>query len=182
MNAMMAGLAPVMIYLIMGRDMRAMWPGEPLFWMVMSLGIISGFAIAYPVNVWMVSRGMKHGLMTERSANLRMEMPGSAPSGADNAAVPAKKPAGMTGMAHGEMKMAKASSSGKKRTGAPGDMPAAAGSSAPHSGHRMDGAARADSHGMQSDVTRPQLVAVTVFSVLMVLAGMTLPAAFFAER
>jgi len=34
MNCMMAGMAPVMIYLIMGRDMRAMWPGEPQFWVV----------------------------------------------------------------------------------------------------------------------------------------------------
>src|SRR2546428_2786043 len=67
MNCMMAGMAPVMVFLMMGRDMRAMWPGEPLFWMVMSLGVIAGFAIAYPVNVWMVSRGMKHGLMTERA-------------------------------------------------------------------------------------------------------------------
>ena len=54
MNCMMAGMAPVMVALMMGRDMRAMWPGEPLFWMVMSLGIIAGFAVAYPVNVWMV--------------------------------------------------------------------------------------------------------------------------------
>lgn len=32
MNAMMAGMAPVMAILMMGRDMRAMWPGELLFW------------------------------------------------------------------------------------------------------------------------------------------------------
>src|SRR5260370_39517638 len=67
MNCMMGGMAPVMVLLMMGRDMRAMWPGEPLFWMVMSLGVIAGFAIAFPVNVWMVTRGMKHGLMTERA-------------------------------------------------------------------------------------------------------------------
>src|SRR3546814_7702940 len=46
-----------------------MGPGEPLFWMVMSIGVIAGFAGAYPVNVWMVARGMKHGLMTERKEN-----------------------------------------------------------------------------------------------------------------
>src|SRR5437867_7075761 len=67
MNCMMGGMAPVMVLLMMGRDMRAMWPGEPLFWMVMSLGVIAGFAIAYPVNVWMVASGLKHGLMTERA-------------------------------------------------------------------------------------------------------------------
>ncbi|MDD5579984.1 MAG: DUF4396 domain-containing protein [Methylobacter sp.] len=66
MNAMMAGMAPVMALLMMGRDMRAMWPGEPLFWAVMSIGICMGFATAYPVNIWLVSKAMKHGLMTVR--------------------------------------------------------------------------------------------------------------------
>lgn len=66
MNFMMAGMAPVMSFLMMGRDMRAMEPTELLFWGVMSLGVIVGFATAYPSNVWMVARGLKHGLMTER--------------------------------------------------------------------------------------------------------------------
>src|SRR5439155_21635518 len=77
MNCMMGGMAPVMVFLMMGRDMRAMWPGEPLFWMVMSLGVIAGFTIAYPVNVWMVARGMKHGLMTERAGAHGPEAHGS---------------------------------------------------------------------------------------------------------
>jgi FtsP/CotA-like multicopper oxidase with cupredoxin domain len=66
MNMMMAGMAPVMSLLMMGRDMRAMQPTELLFWGVMSLGVIVGFAFAYPANVWMVLRNLKHGLMTER--------------------------------------------------------------------------------------------------------------------
>jgi FtsP/CotA-like multicopper oxidase with cupredoxin domain len=66
MNAMMAGMAPVMAILMMGRDMRAMWPGEMLFWGVMALGIGVGFAVAYPFNAWLVSKGLKHGLMTDR--------------------------------------------------------------------------------------------------------------------
>ena len=66
MNCMMAGMAPVMALLMMGRDMRAMQPDELLFWGVMSLGVMVGFAVAYPVNVWMVAQRMKHGLMTER--------------------------------------------------------------------------------------------------------------------
>ena len=66
MNMMMAGMAPVMSLLMMGRDMRAMQPTELLFWGVMSLGVIVGFAFAIPVNVWLVSRELKHGLMTER--------------------------------------------------------------------------------------------------------------------
>ncbi|RRH93501.1 DUF4396 domain-containing protein [Mesorhizobium tamadayense] len=67
MNFMMASMAPVMSFLMMGRDMRAMEPTELLFWGVMSLGVIAGFALAYPANVWLVARGLKHGLMTERA-------------------------------------------------------------------------------------------------------------------
>ncbi|NUS21203.1 MAG: multicopper oxidase domain-containing protein [Mesorhizobium sp.] len=67
MNFMMAGMAPVMSFLMMGRDMRAMEPTELLFWGVMSIGVIAGFTLAYPANVWLVARGLKHGLMTERA-------------------------------------------------------------------------------------------------------------------
>jgi len=66
MNAMMAGMAPTMSFLMMGRDMRAMDPLELVFWGVMSLGVMVGFATAYPFNVWMVKKKIKHGLMTER--------------------------------------------------------------------------------------------------------------------
>ena len=66
MNFMMAGMAPVMSFLMMGRDMRAMQPTELLFWGVMSLGVIADFILAYPSNVWMVARQLKHSLMTER--------------------------------------------------------------------------------------------------------------------
>jgi manganese oxidase len=66
MNAMMAGMAPTMSLLMLGRDMRAMDPLELIFWGVMSLGVMVGVTTAYPVNVWMVKKGIKHGLMTER--------------------------------------------------------------------------------------------------------------------
>ena len=69
MNAMMAGMGPTMSFLMMGRDMRAMKPTNLLFWGVMSLGVFVGFVVAYPVNVWMVKRGLKHGLMTERESH-----------------------------------------------------------------------------------------------------------------
>lgn len=67
MNFMMAGMAPVMSLLMMGRDMRAMVPTEVMFWAVMSVGVAVGFAVAYPSNVWMVKKGIKHGLMTQRA-------------------------------------------------------------------------------------------------------------------
>ncbi len=41
---------------MMGRDMRAMDPLELVFWGVMSLGVMVGFATAYPFNVWMVKK------------------------------------------------------------------------------------------------------------------------------
>ena len=66
MNMMAAGMFPTMALLMMGRDMRAMEPTEPLFWAVMSIGVIVGFTTAYPVNVWLVLHKLKHGLMTSR--------------------------------------------------------------------------------------------------------------------
>jgi hypothetical protein len=133
MNCMMAGMAPVMVLLMMGRDMRAMWPGEPLFWMVMSLGIIAGFAMAYPVNVWLVAHRLKHGLMTDRGG---AASPGHEHQGHDDM---------MAGMGHAAMSMA------------------------------------GESH-QPSGPTRPQLTAVTVFTLLMLAAGMTLPSAFVNVR
>src|SRR5438874_118097 len=82
MNAMMAAMAPVMTFLMMGRDMRAMEPWEPLFWFVMSLAVTAGYAVAYPFNVWLVQKQLKHGLMTERRASA-----GQGPAGGSEAMV-----------------------------------------------------------------------------------------------
>ena len=129
MNMVMAGMAPVMIFLMMGRDMRAMWPAEPLFWFVMSLGITVGFMIAYPVNVWLVANGMKHGLMTVRATQHEDE-------------------------SH-EMHLHDA-----------------------HAGH----SAGMQDHEKHEDpanrVTRPQIAALTGFTLFALLAGMFVPAAF----
>ena len=70
MNAMMAGMFPVMVTGMMGRDMRAMDPHELIYWGVMSLAIGVGFVCAYPINWWLVSKGLKHGLMTLPSSVL----------------------------------------------------------------------------------------------------------------
>jgi len=126
MNAMMAGMAPVMVFLMMGRDMRAMWPGEPLFWFVMSLGVVVGFAIAYPVNAWLVAEGLKHGLMTVRP-----------------------------------------------------DAAAHAGQSTKDHDRHADHEHREKGHSDPADaLTRPQLAAVTGFTLLMLVTGMFAPAAF----
>jgi hypothetical protein len=41
-------------------------PRELLYWGVMSLAISVGFFTAYPTNWWLVSKNLKHGLMTVR--------------------------------------------------------------------------------------------------------------------
>ncbi len=66
MNAMTAAMAPTMSILMMRRDMRAMDPLEFAFCGVMSLGVMVGFAAAYPFNLCMVKKGIKRGLMTQR--------------------------------------------------------------------------------------------------------------------
>lgn len=65
MNAVMAGMVPVMVVL-MTRDMRSMDPGSLRFWGVMSLATLAGLIVAYPVNVWLVAVGLKHGMGTVR--------------------------------------------------------------------------------------------------------------------
>jgi manganese oxidase len=98
MNMMAAGMFPVMIFLMMGRDMRAMEPTESLFWGVMSLGVIVGFFVAYPVNVWMVSRNLKHGLMYVSTPGGSVDQPGTAASLAPTGAVaPGRGSHGMGG-------------------------------------------------------------------------------------
>lgn len=66
MNAVMAGMVPVMV-ILMSRDMTAMEPTSLRFWGVMSLATLVGGALAYPVNVWLVASGLKHGMGTVRA-------------------------------------------------------------------------------------------------------------------
>ncbi len=66
MNAVMAGMIPVMI-ILMTRDMRAMEPTSLRFWGIMSFATLVGAGLAYPVNWWLVKNGLKHGMGTERA-------------------------------------------------------------------------------------------------------------------
>ena len=149
MNMMMAGMAPTMILLMMGRDMRAMWPGEPLFWFVMSLGVVVGFSIAYPTNVWMVAKEMKHGLMTVRDAR--------------SAKKPAKRRSGHS--AHQK----EGSSAEYNGSGGSENMPGMKGGS---------GKKEETRHQQIDAVTRPQLSAVIGVTMFALIAGMFVPAAF----
>src|SRR5262249_41374695 len=73
MNGVMAGVVPVMVVLMLA-DMTAMEPTSLRFWGIMALATMVGAVVAYPINVWLVRMGYKHGMGTERPA-------GSVPSG-----------------------------------------------------------------------------------------------------
>ena len=65
MNAVMAGMIPVMV-ILMSRDLTAMEATSLRFWGVMSLASLVGFVVAFPVNMWLVAVGLKHGMGTVR--------------------------------------------------------------------------------------------------------------------
>lgn len=65
MNFLMAGMVPVMMA-AMRRVPGSHDPSQASFWFVMSLSLLSGFVFAYPINGWLVSRDLKHGMMTVR--------------------------------------------------------------------------------------------------------------------
>jgi len=67
MNILMAGMVPTVMTL---RTLIASSAGPmtPSFWFVMSMGLLVGFIIAYPMNWWLVAHHLKHGMMTVRRA------------------------------------------------------------------------------------------------------------------
>jgi hypothetical protein len=68
MNLLMAGMMPTMM--ILRRYVpSADNPLTPNFWFVMSMGLLVGFIIAYPMNWWLVANHLKHGMMTVRPAS-----------------------------------------------------------------------------------------------------------------
>jgi hypothetical protein len=68
MNFLMAG----MVLTVMALRTRIESAGNPStlrFWFVMSMGLLVGFIVAYPMNWWLVANHLKHGMMTVRVAN-----------------------------------------------------------------------------------------------------------------
>jgi hypothetical protein len=66
MNGVMAGMITVMITW-MSKDPLSTSPLHARFWFVMSMALCAGFIVTYPINWWLVSHGLKHGMLTERS-------------------------------------------------------------------------------------------------------------------
>jgi hypothetical protein len=68
MNLLMAGMVPTAMTL----RRHVALAGDPTharFWFVMSMALIVGFIIAYPMNWWLVANHLKHGMMTVRPKN-----------------------------------------------------------------------------------------------------------------
>lgn len=68
MNFLMAGMLPTVMALrryVPSADN----PMTPNFWFVMSMGLLVGFVVAYPINWWLVANHLKHGMMTIRPAS-----------------------------------------------------------------------------------------------------------------
>ena len=163
MNMMMAGMAPVMITMMMGRDMRAMWPGEPHFWFVMSIGVTVGFALAYPINVWLVSKQLKHGLMTVRDKperKGRMQAKSGAKSKTSKTSKTSKSMSGMSGHEGMPGMSGMSEKPAKAEKGAMG-------------GHGAKAA------GSVFAVTTAQMAALAAVTTLALVSGMFIPAAFY---
>lgn len=65
MNLLMAGMLPVMT-VMMANIPGSAAPQRAVFWFVMSMAILVGGIVAYPINWWLVVRHLKHGMMTVR--------------------------------------------------------------------------------------------------------------------
>jgi hypothetical protein len=66
MNMVMVGMIPTMV-ILMDRLPGSDNPTNPTFWGIMSLAAMAGMVTAYPINSWMVAKGIKHGMMSASS-------------------------------------------------------------------------------------------------------------------
>ena len=65
MNCLMGGMMLV-ASIAFAHGPGAHDPSQPLFWFRMSLALMFGALIAYPMNWWLVAHHLKHGMMTVR--------------------------------------------------------------------------------------------------------------------
>ena len=77
MNCLMAGMA---IVSMIGKANVAggAHPSSPSFWFIMSMALLIGLCAAYPMNYWLVSKKLKHGMTTVRPKTATPAMAGMA--------------------------------------------------------------------------------------------------------
>ncbi|MGF6862716.1 hypothetical protein ABIE69_003306 [Rhodobacteraceae bacterium MBR-64] len=68
MNLLMAAMVPVMM-ILRTRIAPGAGPTDPAFWFVMSMALLAGFIVAYPMNWWLVVNHLKHGMFTVRAVD-----------------------------------------------------------------------------------------------------------------
>jgi hypothetical protein len=90
----MAGMVPTVMAL-RARIPSAADPTTPHFWFVMSMGLLVGFIVAYPMNWWLVAHHLKHGMMTVRPAGAAAAVPGHAGHAGMDAPAPMSAPMSM---------------------------------------------------------------------------------------
>ena len=74
MNFLMAGMTVVMT-LAMKVTSDSRNPLGPSFWFIMSMSLLAGFVLAFPMNWWLVANHLKHGMMTVRKGNQAKDQP-----------------------------------------------------------------------------------------------------------
>jgi len=169
MNAMMAGMIPVMI-ILMTRDMRAMEPTSPRFWGIMSLAALVGGVLAYPVNWWLVSKKLKHGMGTERAlgkggADIVIEKTRIAETAADE---PVMSADGANASSHSMSDMKPMPVMNGMSAGEMSAMPSVS-KAAPHDMNAMNGAMSGMKMG--GNVPASSKFIVTLISLLMLAGG-----------
>ena len=98
MNLLMAGMVPTAMTLRRHVDLAGD-PAYARFWFVMSMALLVGFIIAYPMNWWLVANHLKHGMMTVRP---KKEMAGMAMSMGGGGMAMGRRRDGRDGDARGE--------------------------------------------------------------------------------
>ena len=84
MNCVMAGMVVVMV-IIRSHAKGTTDVGDIRFWGVLSLAVLAGLVVAYPVNVWLVNNKLKHGMGTVRVLGQGGERPAEPPAAAASA-------------------------------------------------------------------------------------------------
>ena len=77
MNLLMVGMLLLSKFWMSAVD-GAGNPAVPAFWFIMSMSLVAGFLFAYPMNWWLVTRGLKHGMMTVRQGPSAKDSPAMA--------------------------------------------------------------------------------------------------------
>jgi hypothetical protein len=103
MNLLMTGMVPTMM-ILKTQLCRGADPTTAAFWFVMSMALLVGAILAYPMNWWLVRHHLKHGMTTIRPATGATVAASPAQDGRIAHASVAEMSSGMAAMAMGATK------------------------------------------------------------------------------